>query len=141
MSEEKVPFTGLADADLILDRVYEGGSRGNVGDDVIGKLLPVGNQGGFRFKGSVRRGTVHMVALYTSGVEVDWPDHIDPTTGDFTYYGDNRKPGKDLHDTPRGGNELLRQMTTPGPCHRHVPSPRPPWPRRRDAPARKSGAP
>lgn len=110
MSGESVPFAELAEADLVLDRVYAGGTSGHAGDDVIGKLLPVGNQGGFRFNGSVARGTVRIVALYTSGAEVDWPDQIEPTTGDFTYYGDNRKPGRDLHDTPRGGNELLRQM-------------------------------
>lgn len=110
MTEEMVPFAGLTTADLLLDRVYAGGTRGNAGDDAIGKLLPVGNQGGFRFNGSVAKRTVRLVVLYTSGAEVDWPDHIEPTTGDFTYYGDNRKPGKDLHDTPRGGNELLRQM-------------------------------
>lgn len=110
MTEETVSFAGLTTADLLLDRVYAGGTRGNAGDDAIGKLLPVGNQGGFRFNGSVAKRTVRLVVLYTSGAEVDWPDHIEPTTGDFTYYGDNRKPGKDLHDTPRGGNELLRQM-------------------------------
>ena len=113
MPEEMVPFAGLTTADLVLDRVYSGGTRGHAGDDAIGKLLPVGNQGGFRFNGSVAKRAVKLVVLYTSGAEVDWPDHIEPTTGDFTYYGDNRKPGKDLHDTPRGGNELLRR------CSRH----------------------
>lgn len=107
---EKVPFGELAAADLVLDRVYSGGTQGHAGDDAIGKLLPVGNQGGFRFKGSVVNEAVRLVVLYTSGAEVDWPDHIEPTTGDFTYYGDNRKPGKDLHDTPRGGNLLLRNI-------------------------------
>ncbi|WP_198339341.1 restriction endonuclease [Mycolicibacterium arabiense] len=110
MRSEKVPFDELAAADLVLDRVYSGGTQGHAGDDAIGKLLPVGNQGGFRPKGSVIKDAVRLVALYTSGAEVDWPDHIDPTTGDFTYYGDNRKPGKDLHDTPRGGNLLLRSI-------------------------------
>ena len=110
MPEESVPFAELATADLVLDRVYKGGRLGHAGDDAIGKLLPVGNQGGFRFKGSVAQGTVRLIVLYTSGAEVDWPDHIEPTTGDFTYYGDNRKPGKDLHQTPRGGNELLRRV-------------------------------
>lgn len=110
MPEERVPFAGLTTADLVLDRVYEGGSLGHAGDDAIGKLLPVGNQGGFRFKGSVNQGTVRLVVLYTSGAEIDWPDRIEPTTGDFTYYGDNRKPGNDLHQTPRGGNELLRMV-------------------------------
>ncbi|MFT3877091.1 MAG: restriction endonuclease [Propioniciclava sp.] len=110
MPEEIIPFTDLATADLILDRVYQGGTLGSMGDDAIAKLLPVGNQGGFRFSGSVAKRTVRLVVLYTSGTEVDWPDHIEPTTGDFTYYGDNRKPGKDLHDTPRGGNRLLRDI-------------------------------
>lgn len=110
MAEESVPYADLARADLVLDRRYTGGTRGNAGDDALGKLLPVGNQGGFRFAGSVAKRSVRLVVLYTSGAEIDWPDHIDPTTGDFTYYGDNRKPGRDLHDTPRGGNALLRQM-------------------------------
>lgn len=108
--DNAVAFADLATADLVLDKVYLGGSLGHAGDDAIGKLLPVGNQGGFRFSGSVRRETVKLVVLYTSGVEIDWPDRIDPTTGDFTYYGDNRKPGKELHDTPRGGNLLLREI-------------------------------
>lgn len=107
---DKIPFGELATADLVLDRVYAGGTQGHAGDDAIGKLLPVGNQGGFRFKGSVVNEAVRLVVLYTSGAEVDWPDQIEPTTGDFTYYGDNRKPGKDLHDTPRGGNLLLRNI-------------------------------
>jgi hypothetical protein len=110
MPEDRVPFAELATADLVLDRVYEGGKLGHAGDDAIGKLLPVGNQGGFRFKGSVTQDTVRLVVLYSSGAEVDWPDRVEPTTGDFTYYGDNRKPGKDLHQTPRGGNELLRRI-------------------------------
>lgn len=107
---DAVPFAELASADLVLDRVYRGGERGNAGDDAIGRIVPVGNQGGFRYNGSVRHGTVKLVVLFTSGAEVDWPDHIDPTTGDFTYYGDNRRPGHDLHDTPRGGNLLLREL-------------------------------
>ena len=110
MQEDAVPFDQLANADLILDRVYLGGSVGNFSDDSLGRLMPVGNQGGFRFKGSVLDKTVRLAVLYTSGEEIDWPDHIEPTTGDFTYYGDNRRPGKSLHDTPRRGNLLLRDI-------------------------------
>lgn len=44
----------------------------------------------------------------TTGAEPDWPDVLDPQTGLFTYYGDNRRPGHDLHDTRRFGNVLLR---------------------------------
>lgn len=110
MHESAVPFDELETTDLVLDRVYRGGKQGHAGDEVIGKLLPVGNQGGFRFNGSVKSRTVRLVVLYMSGEETDWPDHIDPTTGDFTYYGDNRRAGRELHDTPRRGNQLLREI-------------------------------
>jgi hypothetical protein len=109
-SENGVSFVDLASADLSIDKVYAGGPKGNAGDDPISRLLPVGNMGGFRYSGSVAKGTVRLVVLYTSGVEVDWPDTLDPTTGDFTYYGDNRQPGRELHDTPRSGNLLLRRI-------------------------------
>jgi hypothetical protein len=68
----------------------------------------VGNQGGFRAAGSPLKDTVKLVVLYTSGAEPDWPDTLDPYTGAFTYFGDNRSPGRQLHDTPRRGNLLLR---------------------------------
>jgi hypothetical protein len=48
------------------------------------------------------------VALATSGANADWPDSIDTATGTVTYYGDNRHPGSELHDTPKGGNRVLR---------------------------------
>ncbi|WP_229699858.1 restriction endonuclease [Streptomyces kronopolitis] len=99
----------MGTADLVVDSLYAGGSSGNSGDDPIAKLVPgVGNQGGFRHKGSPAKGTVRLSVLYTNGGEVDWPDHLDTQTGAFTYYGDNRTPGRDLHNTPRAGNQLLR---------------------------------
>jgi hypothetical protein len=43
------PFASLTTADLVIDAVYEGGTKGNISDDVLGKLIPgAGNQGGFR---------------------------------------------------------------------------------------------
>ncbi|MGD8214811.1 restriction endonuclease [Aestuariimicrobium sp. Y1814] len=111
MPLEPVPFEALSTADLIVDRVYRGGTRGNTSDDPLNRLLPgIGNQGGFRYSGSVLQGTVRAVVLYSSGTDPDWPDGLDPATGDFTYYGDNKSPGRELHDTQRRGNELLRQM-------------------------------
>lgn len=68
----------------------------------------MGNQGGFRFVGSPLSQSVLIAALYTTGVEPDWPDVLDPQTGMFTYFGDNRHPGRQLHETPRKGNALLR---------------------------------
>ena len=88
--------------------MYEGGGRGNAADDPISKLLEgVGNQGGFRAAG--RGPDKKYVVLYTSGEEKDWPDSLDLSTGQFTYFGDNRTPGHLLHETPRKGNEILRR--------------------------------
>jgi hypothetical protein len=96
----------LSESDLVIDAVYEGGVAGNAGDDSLAKLLPGGgNQGGFRAagKGEIKK----FVVLYSSGEDPDWPDNLDLETGRFTYYGDNKKPGHELHDTPRKGNLLL----------------------------------
>jgi hypothetical protein len=108
-----VGYAELADADLVMDRVYKGGSFGNARDDPLARLLPgVGNQGGFRALGRHSQDAVRLVVLYTSGAEPDWPDALDPYTGAFTYFGDNRSPGRTLHDTPRKGNLLLDAVFT-----------------------------
>lgn len=103
-----VPFEDLGDSDLLIDRVYLGGSAGHSGDDPIGKLVPVGNQGGFRYKGG--RNAPKLIVLYSTLNNPDWPDALDEYTGVFTYYGDNKKSGKALHDTARGGNRILRDL-------------------------------
>ncbi len=105
-----ISFENLADADLIVDAIYEGGRTGNFSDEPLARLLPVGNQGGFRYK--LVDGRVALVVLYTTGGEVDWPDRLDPELGELTYFGDNRQPGSELHDTSRGGNRLLRDHFT-----------------------------
>lgn len=107
---EEVPFSEVARADLVIDRMYAGGVAGNRGDDPISKILPVGNAGGFRFLGSPTRGTVRALVLYTSMADLEWPDRLDLGSGTFTYYGDNKKPGRELHDTHRKGNLALRDM-------------------------------
>lgn len=103
-----VEFGQLGDADLTIDRIYRGGVQGTSGDDPLAKLLPVGNQGGFRYNGSPAKGTVKLCVLYTSGAETDWPDRLDVSTGDFSYFGDNRHPGSQLLTTRRRGNLLLQ---------------------------------
>lgn len=102
------PFNKLSKCDLVIDAVYEGGKKGNVGDDPINKILPVGNQGGFRYAGSLD--SLKYIILYTSGENIDWPDTIDTETGIFQYYGDNKKPGHELHDTKKNGNTILRNL-------------------------------
>jgi hypothetical protein len=73
-----VEFDRLAGADLVLDRVYRGGTAGGTRDDPLCKLLPVGNQGGFRPSGSPTKNSVKLTVLYTTGEEADWPDALDP---------------------------------------------------------------
>lgn len=102
-----VSFDTLSEADLIIDAIFEGGNRGNAGDEPISKLLAgSGNQGGFRIAGKLDN--PKFVVLYTSGEDKDWPDTLNLSTGEFMYFGDNKTPGHELHDTSKGGNKVLR---------------------------------
>jgi hypothetical protein len=105
----RVPFAELSTSSLYVDAVYEGGRSGNFGDDPFPALLSMSNQGGFRFRGDLSR-KLEMVLLTSTFSDPDWPDALDRETGVFTYYGDNKKPGRALHDTGRGGNTLLKQL-------------------------------
>lgn len=101
-----IPFEKLATADLHVDAVYEGGTAKNLSAEPIVKMLPVGNAGGFRVSGKAPE--PKLVVLFTSGEEGEWPDSIDPFTGIVRYFGDNRTPGKQLHETANRGNDILR---------------------------------
>jgi len=105
-----IPFSQLSSADLSIDAVYEGQEKtSSTGGEPISKLLPgSGNLGGFRIAGQGQR--KKFIVLYTSGEDKDWPDTLDISTGQFVYYGDNKTPGHELHDTHRGGNKILRQV-------------------------------
>lgn len=102
-------FSGeqLKHADLIVDAVYAGykTERGGLADPLV-PLVGVSRQGGFRYRGT--RGRPTLLVLTSNLAEPEWPDRLDETTGTFIYYGDNRHPGRLLHDTPRFGNQLLR---------------------------------
>lgn len=102
-------FEKLLTSDLHVDARYQGGSSGNAGDDPLPRLLRVDNQGGFRKRGQAR-GRLHMLVLLTSMDDPDWPDSLDRETGIFTYYGDNKQPGRDLHETGRDGNLMLQRI-------------------------------
>ena len=104
-----VPYAELEEADLVVDAIYEGDAGGRLSGEALSKLLPgVGNQGGFRASG--RGDDKKFVALFTSGEDKDWPDTLDLNTGQFLYYGDNKRPGHHLHDTQRSGNRILRRV-------------------------------
>jgi hypothetical protein len=79
---DAVPFEELESTDLILDCIYRGGTTRSVADDPINRLIPVGNAGGFRYKGS--REAPLLIALYSTGKEDEWPDSLDPPTSTFT---------------------------------------------------------
>ena len=104
-----VPYEELTDADLVIDAVYEGAAGGQLSGEPLSKLLPgTGNLGGFRAAG--RGNDKKFVVLYTSGEDKDWPDRLELNTGQFLYYGDNKTPGHELHDTGPGGNRILRRV-------------------------------
>lgn len=104
-------YDDLENAPLIIDAVYKSKST-LFGDGPLGKLLPkLGNQGGFRrVKRQDKSGKLAYIVLYTTGTDIDWPDSLDLETGVWRYYGDNKTPGKSLHDTPSKGNQQLRDI-------------------------------
>lgn len=102
-----VTFQDLNGSDLIVDAVYESSADGQLSGEPISKLLPgSGNMGGFRVSG--RGDKKNWVVLFTTGEDRDWPDSLDLNSGKFIYFGDNKTPGHELHDTRSGGNKVLR---------------------------------
>jgi Restriction endonuclease AspBHI N-terminal/Restriction endonuclease len=54
--------------------------------------------------------SLELLVLTSSLDDPDWPDFLDRELGVFTYYGDNKRPGRGLHETPRNGNAILRRV-------------------------------
>ncbi|MBX5128507.1 restriction endonuclease [Rhizobium lentis] len=99
----------LSAVDLQVDAVYVGTRKDGAPADPLNALLKVANQGGFRYRGEARK-KLELLVLKTNMDDPDWPDELDPETGIFTYYGDNKVPGVDLHDTKKSGNLILRTI-------------------------------
>lgn len=109
MESQQFKLEQLANADLIVDAVYKGKESGRIDADPMLRLIAgVGNQGGFRHIGSLD--APKLIILTSSFNDLDWPDHLDREPGILTYFGDNKRPGCALHETPRNGNRLLRTM-------------------------------
>lgn len=95
-------FNKLNKSDLIKDCICKGGDANNLSSEPISKILPIGNQSGIRFAGTSEQPS--LVVLYSTFSDIDWPDLIN---GDLvTYYGDNKEPGREIHETL--GNRLFR---------------------------------
>lgn len=104
-----VSFESLSESDLIIDELYTSNGASNSSGDVLCKLMQVGSLGGFRKR--LRAGSKNEIAYITlesTYRELDWVDHVDFETGIVTYWGDNRSPGRELHDTRLKGNVVLR---------------------------------
>jgi hypothetical protein len=106
MHIETFPVETLDSCDLVVGATYLSGD-GSLADEPINRLLRCGNQGGIRTRG--KAGARHLVVLYTTFADKDWPDSLDEAQGRLVYYGDNKSPGHELHETPKGGNIVLRE--------------------------------
>jgi len=107
-------FEDLSSVDLIVDAIYGSGPGSSFGNEPINPLMrvgtrSVGNRGGFRAAGT-RSDGYDLVVLHTTGKQIDWPDTLDRRSGLFSYFGDNKEPGRELHDTKPGGNRILRDV-------------------------------
>lgn len=97
-----IDFNKLNKSDLAKDCICKGGDANNLSSEPISKIFPVDNQSGIRFAGTSEQPSV--VVLYSTFSDIDWPDLINDYL--LTYYGDNKEPGREIHETP--GNKLFR---------------------------------
>jgi hypothetical protein len=105
-----ISFDHLKQSDLVIDEIYQSNGATNSSRDVLSQLMSVGTLGGFRKRmKSDFRDEIAYVVLESTQNEIDWMDEIDIEDGIVTYYGDNRQPGQELHNTSRRGNDFLRQ--------------------------------
>jgi hypothetical protein len=104
-----IPFWQLPNSDLFIDALYESDRtqpKGSIGSEPLSKLMGVGNLGGFRPKAG--KEGIMAVVLTSTRAEPEWPDSLDVYTGTYTYFGDNRSPGVEMHQTKQRGNQILR---------------------------------
>ncbi|MFK3957915.1 restriction endonuclease [Guptibacillus hwajinpoensis] len=102
---------------LIIDQKYRNTNNWKLPEDEFNKIFKrfkdgkgIQNVQGFRWKskysGSTNINDAAFIVIVTNFNEKEWPDQLDYETGIFTYFGDNRKGGSDLHSTL--GNEYLK---------------------------------
>lgn len=106
---KEIAFDDLGHVDIGVGDVLLTGPTGQLAEEPINRAFGAGNMGGFRILGGSQSG-YRLAVLYTTFNDIDWPDRLDVETSQFVYFGDNKEPGRELHDTPKHGNELLRQV-------------------------------
>lgn len=92
---------------LTIDCVYKHGKPWSLSVDALSNLMKVKNVGGFRTKSGLK-----YVVLYSANQDIYWKDQINTELGLYTYYGDNKKPGVDLHGPY--GNKVLKEVFEKG---------------------------
>lgn len=103
-----VEFEKLKESNLICGAIYKGGDN-NFAGEVISKLMNCENSSGFRKKGDyTKKKELKYVILNSTGKHLEWKDSYNEETNEFLYYGDQDKPGKDICDTRKKGNEILK---------------------------------
>ena len=107
---QRITFADLRNADLYVDAVYESNGAPNLSGDVLSKLMNVGAMCAFRRVNIRRQKDIAYIVLESTNKHPDWLDYIDYDAGTIQYYGDNREPGRELHDTKQGGNKILKDM-------------------------------
>ena len=110
-----IPFeafnsTDFSSAELVIDEEYLSNGAKNSSGDVLSKLMNVGTLGGFRPRKQKNQTKYAYIVLESTGNSVDWIDVVDRENGTVVYYGDNRKPGKQIHETKNKGNVILRDV-------------------------------
>jgi hypothetical protein len=96
----------LKTCDLLYNARYKSRS-GNLSDEAIANIFPVGNRGGFRK--SVQKDkerTVNFVVIFSTFRIEEWPDSLYANDSKFIYYGDKKGAGN-ITSTKKGGNKFL----------------------------------
>lgn len=93
---------------LIPGVVYKSGNQGNHSDEVLSKLMRVGNTGGMRSKNNINNSTAYLV-LNITHKNNSWNDQIDYKKKEVTYYGDNSE-NLNIFETKHKGNLKLKNL-------------------------------
>lgn len=95
---------------LSIDCIYKNKEYAqNFANDVLTVLIPgVGISGGFRYNGSLVDESINYVVLFSTNKDIYWRDELNEELGMCVYYGDNKIPGRDLHNSE--GNKILKYV-------------------------------
>lgn len=105
----RVSYNNIETSSLVIDCLYEDSREHGspINGQPLLKLFPgIGNMKGIRVIGNTPEWKLYV--LTSTENEPDWPDALDEASGILTYWGDNRTPGKELHDQP--GNKFFREI-------------------------------